>query len=318
MTNQNSQPVQNEKKNSSSTKSLLSAIIAAESDQALHPLDTMTKRIENAHSPIRNYKQFKNVIFPASLTKQSSEMVSKPTFFKGLQSLSKGFGLAALNKGLTRTYRFYIQDQLQATIQEKGDPILKKKLNHKKRQSLYGSAAGIVEGVTESIIFNPLDRLKTLVQASPTPQSLPHGGWYNGVGASALRNAYCAGTVFGIYNYFLGHAKDKHHPTPKETAAAATGAALINTTLSHPLDVIKTRLQVELTQGEKVGMVAMAEKMLKEEGPTAFTRGIVPKIIQAPIKSGLPLATYGILTQAQRLKSALVKEKEITSPSLRK
>lgn len=48
--------------------------------------------------------------------------------------------------------------------------------------------------------------------------------------------------------------------------------------VSQPLDVIKTRIQSANFES-RTGGVALIGEMLKNEGPTAFFKGVVPKIL---------------------------------------
>ena len=67
--------------------------------------------------------------------------------------------------------------------------------------------------------------------------------------------------------------------------------------LVTPADVIKTRLQTQARKGRTTynGMADAFTKILKEEGPKAFYKGGVARILRSSPQFGVTLASYEIL-----------------------
>jgi solute carrier family 25 (mitochondrial aspartate/glutamate transporter), member 12/13 len=67
--------------------------------------------------------------------------------------------------------------------------------------------------------------------------------------------------------------------------------------LVTPADVIKTRLQTQARKGGTTynGMSDAFKKILKEEGPSAFFKGGIARILRSSPQFGVTLASYEIL-----------------------
>ncbi len=86
----------------------------------------------------------------------------------------------------------------------------------------------------------------------------------------------------------------------------ASVAGTIASVVTNPLDVVKTRLQTqnmaagltkdtsdEVMVGVKYrDILSSAKTMIKEEGTRSFSRGIVPRVLQASTSSALSWVTY--------------------------
>lgn len=67
-----------------------------------------------------------------------------------------------------------------------------------------------------------------------------------------------------------------------------------------PADVIKTRLQVQARKGEQTytGIRDAFVKILKEEGPAAFYKGGVARVLRSSPQFGVTLAVYEFLQKS--------------------
>jgi len=102
-------------------------------------------------------------------------------------------------------------------------------------------------------------------------------------------------------------------PTPAFAAAAATVAApaaqsymtkllknvfcagcaaVLTVTFVHPIDVVKTRIQVESIKGNNVGLGGVIKGALDDEGAGAFYKGITPAWCREASYSSLRLGLY--------------------------
>ncbi|KAJ6723511.1 MITOCHONDRIAL SUBSTRATE CARRIER FAMILY PROTEIN UCPB [Salix koriyanagi] len=78
-----------------------------------------------------------------------------------------------------------------------------------------------------------------------------------------------------------------HFGTSGLSVAAATA-------ITHPLDVLKVRLQMQLVgqRGPLTGMGQVAAQVLKKEGPKALYLGMMPALIRSVLYGGLRLGLY--------------------------
>lgn len=78
-----------------------------------------------------------------------------------------------------------------------------------------------------------------------------------------------------------------HFGTSGLSVAVATG-------ITHPLDVLKVRLQMQLVgqRGPLTGMGQLFVKLLKSEGPRSLYLGLTPALMRSILYGGLRLGLY--------------------------
>lgn len=78
-----------------------------------------------------------------------------------------------------------------------------------------------------------------------------------------------------------------HFSTSGVAVATATG-------VTHPLDVLKVRLQMQLVgqRGPLIGMGRLLAQIIKTEGPRALYLGLTPALIRSVVYGGLRLGLY--------------------------
>ncbi|OMJ28290.1 Calcium-binding mitochondrial carrier protein [Smittium culicis] len=122
-------------------------------------------------------------------------------------------------------------------------------------------------------------------------------GLYKGVGACLLRDIPFSAIYFPAYaslkrDVFLeSPSKElKMHELLLAGAIAGIPAAYITT----PADVIKTRLQVKPRKGQIAykGIMDAFRRILSEEGPKAFFKGGIPRILRSSPQFGVTLLCY--------------------------
>ena len=79
-------------------------------------------------------------------------------------------------------------------------------------------------------------------------------------------------------------------PLYKQVGAAG-GAAVITVTFIHPIDVVKTRLQVG-GKYAKLGLGGTATDIFRNEGPLSFWKGIGPAWLREASYTSLRLGLY--------------------------
>ncbi|XP_008792579.1 mitochondrial substrate carrier family protein ucpB isoform X4 [Phoenix dactylifera] len=76
---------------------------------------------------------------------------------------------------------------------------------------------------------------------------------------------------------------------------STSGAAVaVATAVTHPLDVLKVRLQMQLAgqRGNLVGMGELSAQIIKSEGPRALYLGLGPALTRSVLYGGLRLGLY--------------------------
>jgi hypothetical protein len=152
--------------------------------------------------------------------------------------------------------------------------------------TMISAVSGSIMGVGE-IALLPLDVLK--IKAQTNPESLAGKGvvsifqqegfaLYRGWGWTAARNAPGSFSLFGgaaLAKQLMGVTEGK--ATFAQDTVASVAGSIASITVAAPLDVIKTRLQSGQA-GSKSGFTVIGD-LVKEEGMSAFLKGLTPKII---------------------------------------
>ncbi|CAJ1400161.1 unnamed protein product [Effrenium voratum] len=169
--------------------------------------------------------------------------------------------------------------------------------------------AGIGAGFAEAFLWTtPTERLKVLRQndiksglnrysslvGSVKTVATEHGitGLYAGIGATGIRQASGVGVRFALY----GHVKAALTTDPPQiwqsaVAGGITGCA--STLLNNPIDVIKSRIEAQDGKTkEYTGTIQAFRAILKEEGVTAFYKGIAPRLMKISIGQAITFTAY--------------------------
>jgi len=253
-----------------------------------HPVDTIIKRLMFNKGPstvtmaglgggnvtITNYS---SIIFRDQ---------SNASTLQKYKSLFPGFKFALGYKVLQRTYKFGGQPVVYDAINS--TPL--KQFAHNNIGDVYGKVlvngiAGAILGVGEVILL-PLDVLKIKMQTNPNmkisllnmkiKELYKGGGWTmarNGPGSFALfgTSAFITHSLLGVRN-----AKEQ---TFLQTTIASCGGAAASIIIAQPLDVIKTRIQGKAFGAAHESGFNMITNMIKTEGISSFSNGLLPKLL---------------------------------------
>ncbi|KAH3902103.1 probable Mitochondrial GTP/GDP carrier protein 1 [Saccharomycodes ludwigii] len=246
-----------------------------------HPVDTISKRLMTNQTRVASLSQFNQVIF----RKHAAEPFGKRFF-----TLFPGLNFAFSYKILQRVLKFggqpYVNDFLNQNFMKSYDSLFGSKTGKAMRSATAGSVMGLFE-----VILLPLDVLKIKSQTNPEAfkgrgvlRILKDEGitsLYRGWGWTMARNAPGSFALFG------GNAFAKEYILKLENYDKATwgqnfissifgaSASLI---VSAPLDVIKTRIQNRSFDNPESG-VTIVKNTIKNEGITAFFKGLIPKLL---------------------------------------
>lgn len=121
---------------------------------------------------------------------------------------------------------------------------------------------------------------------------------YKGASACFLRDIPFSGIYFPVYAHCKLHfASENGHNSPGSLLVSAVIAGVPAAYLVTPADVIKTRLQVSARSGQTTysGLLDATQKIMREEGFTAFWKGGIARVFRSAPQFGFTLLTYEIL-----------------------
>ena len=270
-----------DKKQSGLARLLGSASAGIMEIAVFHPVDTISKRLMSNHTKITSGQELNRVIFRDHF----SEPLGKRLF-----TLFPGLGYAASYKVLQRVYKYggqpFANEFLNKHYKKDFDNLFGEKTGKAMRSAAAGSLIGIGE-----IVLLPLDVLKIKRQTNPESfkgrgfiKILRDEGLFNldrGWGWTAARNAPGSFALFGgnafAKEYILG-LKDYSQATWSQNFISSIVGACSSLIVSAPLDVIKTRIQNRNFDNPESGL-RIVKNTLKNEGVTAFFKGLTPKLL---------------------------------------
>ena len=98
-----------------------------------------------------------------------------------------------------------------------------------------------------------------------------------------------------------GETREKNRPHIGMHFVTAGLSGIVASAMTQPLDVIKTRLQTQQILGsgrgsvKYCGLLSTARDMYHEEGPRAFFRGTVPRMVFAAPSAAMCWGTYEVV-----------------------
>lgn len=255
------------------------SIIAGLAEISLfHPVDTVAKRLMSNTQGIAAAGGVNKIVF-----KQYADAGAVQKW----KSLFPGIGWGASYKVLQRTYKWggqlYVKDFL---IQHHGESF-EKKMGKKNGRAMLSALAGSLIGMGEVALL-PLDVLK--IKAQTNPEALAGRGvvdifrsegmgLYRGAGWTMARNAPGSFALFGgaaVANNFMG-LEDGTTPSWGQSFVSSIAGSTASIAVAAPLDVVKTRIQNRAFDDPRSG-VSIIKDLLAKEGPSAFFKGLTPKL----------------------------------------
>lgn len=237
-----------------------------------HPVDTVAKRLMSNRGAVKG--RLFDVVFKEAANK---------TALQKWGSLFPGVGFGAAYKILQRVYKFGGQPFVAEYLDRHYGGVLGSRVM---AQALGGSILGIGE-----VVLLPLDVLK--IKAQTNPEVLKGRGFVNliskegmrlyaGTGWTMARNAPGSFALFGgnafakscmgLEESFVGEA------TLLQNFISSSSGATASIIVAQPLDVVKTRIQARPFDSPESG-THIIKKLLKEEGASAFFKGVTPKLV---------------------------------------
>ncbi|XP_022914925.1 congested-like trachea protein [Onthophagus taurus] len=159
--------------------------------------------------------------------------------------------------------------------------------------------AGAFSGIFTTSIMAPGERIKCLLQIQQDAKTKTYDGpvdcakklykeggiksIYRGSGATLLRDVPASGLYFLTYEAIKDYLTDngKKDITISGTVFAGGCSGIANWLIGMPFDVLKSRLQTAKAGEFPNGIRDVARDLLKNEGPLALYKGIVPVLMRA-------------------------------------
>jgi hypothetical protein len=170
------------------------------------------------------------------------------------------------------------------------------------------ATAGATAGLCQFVATNPMEivKIRMQMQSKTDGAKLSGGqivrelglrGLYTGGKATLMRDIPFSILYFGLYGYIKQKMSDEHGaiPTWKVFVASCTAGTIASSSVT-PADVIKTRLQVKVPEGQLPykGVVDCFSRTVKSEGYAALFKGVVPRVMVISPLFGIALAVFEV------------------------
>ncbi|KAL8524439.1 hypothetical protein ACS0TY_014142 [Phlomoides rotata] len=195
--------------------------------------------------------------------------------------------------------------------------------------------AGAMGNIVSSAIMVPKELITQRMQAGAKGRSYEvllrilekDGilGLYAGYSATLLRNLPAGVLSYSSFEYLKAavlRETKQANLEPYQSVCCGALAGAISSTLTTPLDVVKTRLMTQ-AHGEAVnkvsaamygGVSAMIKQILKEEGWVGFTRGMGPRVFHSACFSAI--GYFAFETARLTILDQYLKRKELEDAAL--
>ncbi|CAK9440157.1 uncharacterized protein LODBEIA_P42570 [Lodderomyces beijingensis] len=269
-----------DKKTSAAARVLGSAAAGIAEIGVFHPVDTISKRLMSNHTKVTTLHELNQVIF--------RQAAAEP-FVKRCFTLFPGLGYAACYKILQRIYKYGGQPFANEFLTKNFKDDFDGWFGPKNGKALMSATAGSLIGIGEVVLL-PLDVLK--IKRQTNPESFRGRGFlkvladegfglYRGWGWTMARNAPGSFALFGGNSFakeYIFGLKDYNQATWTQNFVTSIFGASASLIVSAPLDVIKTRIQNRNFDNPEGGFTIL-KNMFKNEGITAFFKGLTPKLL---------------------------------------
>merc|ERR1712230_144830 len=241
-----------------------------------HPVDTVAKRLMSNKV---TGKPLMEVVFREHANAKAGQK---------FLSLFPGLGYAAGYKVLQRVYKFGGQPYFNDFLSKNFKSSFTNAFGEKNGKAMMAATAGSLTGIGE-IVLLPLDVLK--IKRQTNPEAFRSRGFmrivadegfglYRGASWTVARNAPGSFALFGgsaVVKEYVFHT-DYRTVSWYQNFVALVAGAVASISVSQPLDVIKTRIQNQNFESKQSGLSVVRE-LIKNEGMSAFFKGLTPKIL---------------------------------------
>lgn len=208
-----------------------------------------------------------------------------------LRAMLQNEGVPALWKGI---HAAWLREASYTTVKLGGYGPIRDAIGAKDKNAPFflKFAAGATSGSVGSVIGNPFDVMKTIMQANakdttPLPTLMKRmyadqgmGGFYRGLQANVLRACVLNGTKMACYDQIKGEVSSRFgwgRTDVRCQFTSAIGAGFFMTCTVAPFDMLRTALMNQPTDKKLYnGLLDALVKIVRAEGPFALYRGFLP------------------------------------------
>ena len=237
---------------------------------------------------------------------------NRPKYFNGtvdaMIKISRVEGAKSLWSGLSPTLVFAVPSTvIYFTTYEQ----LRDKLGQRypKSETAVALSAGALARIWACTIVSPLELIRTKMQSqrmafyqvrqalAVTLHSEGIKGLWKGYSATILRDVPFSAIYWGMYE----NLRPKEFSFQQTLIAGAISGAVAST-VTLPMDVIKTRLQIELgekivggngSNGNGVGRsVSLVKEIVRTQGTKGLFSGLVPRLIKVAPACAIMISSY--------------------------
>ncbi|KAL2622110.1 hypothetical protein R1flu_002315 [Riccia fluitans] len=164
--------------------------------------------------------------------------------------------------------------------------------------------AGSGGGFSQVVFTNPMEAVKVRLQTQPKDSNAKNmwqvvkelglQGLYNGSSVTLARDVPSTAIFFAVYTFI-------RQMYPDQSFMAGCLAAIPATLVVTPMDVVKTRMQMEKSQSEDQYENAWQcfVQILQKEGPRALFKGSGARVLKTSPQFGITLMLYNMLCHLQ-------------------
>ena len=271
---------------------MLGSMAGAIGATVVYPIDLVKTRLQNQRAVERLYTG-------------GIDCFVKVVRKDGLRGLYRGLGPQLVGVAPEKAIKLTMNDLMRSLLRDKrtGELTLACEI-----------VAGGTAGASQVIFTNPLEVVKIRLQtqgevglaAGPGAVSilrdLGFRGLYKGALACLLRDIPFSAIYFTLYSHlkrdvFGEGTALKPTLAPWELLVCGALSATPASYLATPADVIKTRLQVVARTGQQTytGIADVIRKIMASEGPTAFFKGGLARVLRSSPQFGVTLLSYELL-----------------------
>lgn len=250
---------------------------------------------------------------------------NRPKYFNGtldaMLKISRVEGVKSLWSGLSPTLVLAVPNTIiYFTTYEQ----LRYKLGqfYSKNDTLIALSSGALARIWACSIVSPLELIRTKMQSqkmafyqvrqalSVTLKSEGVIGLWKGYSATLLRDVPFSAIYWGVYENF----RPKEYNFQQNFIAGALSGTIAST-ITLPMDVIKTRLQIEL--GEKIvrgngfngkgrlKSIVIAKDIIANEGVKGLFAGLIPRLVKVAPACAIMISSYEFYKRYFTLKNNL-------------
>mmetsp|Transcript_19636 Transcript_19636/g.35402 ORF Transcript_19636/g.35402 Transcript_19636/m.35402 type:complete len:298 (-) Transcript_19636:173-1066(-) len=264
---------------------------------AIHPIDTVKTHLQAA--PVQSGVAART----ASIGSAFSAVIKAD----GFMGLYRGAGTVALGAGPAHALHFAVYEVVKEKLGGSGDGV----------HPIETATAGALATVFNDAIMTPADCIKQRLQMagrcysgaiSGTAQIIREEGviaLFRSFPATVITNVPYVAVQFGVYEtakkMLARMGAEEEETLVVQLIAGGLGGGFASA-ITTPLDVVKTRLQLDGSGRYSNGVVPVLRQIAREEGAAALWRGLWPRVLVNAPSAAICWGTYETMKDLLGLK----------------